>query len=142
MACRFLILLFVRRYCFLKEFRGLRFLSQPAVCWKASKFRGTTFRGGPVSALFGDNGVQARNDGILSYSKDTINSQDNVLTEGGASSGTVTSGSFFECQLEQDLDCPTKGFSPVSEAIEDIRQGKVGLFLVHWCMCYLFVLHC
>lgn len=120
----------------------MRFLPQRAICWKASKFRGTAFRGGPVSALFGDNGVQARNDGILSYSKDTINGQDNVSTEGGASSGTVTTGAFFEYHLEQDLDCPTKGFSPVSEAIEDIRQGKVGLFLVHWCMLYLFILHC
>lgn len=119
----------------------MRFLSQPAVCWKASKFRGTTFRGGPVSALFGDNGVQSRNDGILSYSNDTINRQD-VSTEGGASSDTVTTDAFFEYQFEQDLDCPTKGFSPVSEAIEDIRQGKVGLFLVHWCMLYLFILHC
>lgn len=141
MASIFLILLFLRRYCFSKEFRGLRFLSQPAVSWKASKFRGTPFRGGPVSALFGDNGVQARNDGILSYSKDTINGQDNV-SKGGAINGTVTTGGFFEYQDEQDLDCPTKGFSPVAEAIEDIHQGKVGWFLVHWCMLYLFILQC
>lgn len=30
---------------------------------------------------------------------------------------------------ELDLDCPTEGFSSISEAIEDIRQGKVCLLV-------------
>ncbi|KAL0908603.1 hypothetical protein M5K25_023105 [Dendrobium thyrsiflorum] len=115
---------FIRGHCCLKDVRGLRFFSQPAVCLKASKFTPTTIRSGPVPALFGD-GVKARNDGILSYSMDTINGQDNVSTKNGASNGTPITDGFFECQDEQDLDCPTKGFSPVSEAINDIRQGKL-----------------
>lgn len=115
---------FIRGHCCLKEFRGLRFLSQSAVSWKASKFTPTTIRSGLVPALFGD-GVKARNDGSLYYSMDTNNGQDNLSTKKGAGDGTAITAGFFECQDEQDLDCPTKGFSPVSEAINDIRQGKL-----------------
>ncbi|XP_020589321.1 probable bifunctional riboflavin biosynthesis protein RIBA 1, chloroplastic [Phalaenopsis equestris] len=116
---------FTRRYYCLKEFKGLRFSSQPAVCWKASNYTPTTIRSGPVSALFGDNRVKNRKDGIPSYSKHAINDQDIVSTKEVASNGTAITDGFFDHQVEQDLDCPTKGFSSVSEAIEDIRQGKL-----------------
>lgn len=42
---------------------------------------------------------------------------------------------------ELDLDCPTEGFSPISEAIEDIRQGKVCLYdhIVDQIYCFLSI---
>lgn len=32
---------------------------------------------------------------------------------------------FSGTDKENDLDCPTEGFSSISDAIDDIRQGKV-----------------
>ncbi|KAK8942192.1 hypothetical protein KSP40_PGU017820 [Platanthera guangdongensis] len=107
------------------EFRGLKFSSQPSRISKTSLFTLTATRNGPVFALLRDNNVKARNDDILFYSTDAINGQDNMLTENGASSGTAIADEFFDYEVERDLDFPTKGFSSVSDAVEDIRQGKL-----------------
>ncbi|KAK8930986.1 hypothetical protein KSP39_PZI016666 [Platanthera zijinensis] len=116
---------FTRLHPCLKEFRGLKFSSQPSCISKTSLFTLTATKNGPVFALLRDNNVKARNDDILFYSKDAINGQDNMLTENGASSGTAIADGFFDYEVERDLDFPTKGFSSVSDAVEDIRQGKL-----------------
>lgn len=41
-----------------------------------------------------------------------------------AADGTSGADGFFDSDDEHDLDCPTRGFSSIPEAIEDIRQGK------------------
>nr|POF22894.1 bifunctional riboflavin biosynthesis protein riba 1, chloroplastic [Quercus suber] len=43
----------------------------------------------------------------------------------GEADTAPTSGAFPIENDEFDLDCPTKGFSSIPEAIEDIRQGKM-----------------
>lgn len=53
---------------------------------------------------------------------------------------TPVASSFFSENDEYDLDCPTEGFSSVAEAIEDIRQGKVGINFYTWWLCYVFLL--
>lgn len=53
-------------------------------------------------------------------------SDSSVLAE-GISDIAATPESFSINNDEPDLDSPTEGFSSISEAIEDIRQGKVCL---------------
>lgn len=47
------------------------------------------------------------------------------------------SDGFFPDDDERDLDLPTAGFSSIQEAIEDIRQGKVGSH--NWLTLFLFL---
>lgn len=50
---------------------------------------------------------------------------------------TPKTSDFFPNDDEFDLDRPTKGFASISEAIEDIRQGKVsGLIVIskYYCL--------
>lgn len=43
---------------------------------------------------------------------------------------TPTTRDFFPNEDVYDLDVPTEGFSSIPEAIEDVRQGKVGASLL------------
>lgn len=68
----------------------------------------------------------------------TVSEQDNATTNSMLQADPVAFGTvvadkapvqqdFFIDNDELDLDCPTEGFSSISDAIEDIRQGKVWL---------------
>ena len=89
-----------------------------------------------VGALVSGNG------GLLSYSNSNgIVEEDAFFNEQadqpeGTSFGTLaveitsSTSAFFYNNDEFDLDFPTEGFSSVAEAIEDVRQGKVGFLLI------------
>lgn len=59
-------------------------------------------------------GQSNSNNGFGTFSADNISPADDVFVDNG----------------EYDLDCPTEGFNSIAEAIEDIRQGKVGILPV------------
>lgn len=59
-----------------------------------------------------------------------IEVQPDAISLGALTADTApTTFGFSSDDDEFDLDCPTEGFSSIPEAIEDIRQGKVGCFM-------------
>lgn len=57
-----------------------------------------------------------------------IEIQPDTIAFGTLSAETTPTTSGFPIDNDEfDLDRPTKGFSSIPEAIEDIRQGKVGI---------------
>ncbi|XP_064973123.1 probable bifunctional riboflavin biosynthesis protein RIBA 1, chloroplastic [Musa acuminata AAA Group] len=111
-----------------KEFRGF-YYSEFAVNQRTSN----GFRKAACFAL--NAAVQRSSEGNMLPRQSTIIEQGcltaNAMLRGDASAhGTIASDmtpavdEFSIGNGELDLDCPTEGFSPISEAIEDIRQGK------------------
>lgn len=76
----------------------------------------------------GDVRPQSRRESSLfsSLSTGTEAQPDAVTFETLEADVVPTTSGFFSDNDESDLDCPTEGFSSIPEAIEDIRQGKVG----------------
>ncbi|URE17347.1 riboflavin biosynthesis protein [Musa troglodytarum] len=79
--------------------------------------------------------VQRSSEGNMLLGQSTIIEQgcltaNAMLQEDAVAHGTIASDmapavdEFSIGNGELDLDCPTEGFSPISEAIEDIRRGK------------------
>lgn len=76
-----------------------------------------------------------------------IEIQPDAVAFGTLSADTVPTTSGFPVDNNEfDLDCPTKGFASIPEAIEDIRQGKVAYFMcffsclmVAWHSVHLFL---
>lgn len=59
-----------------------------------------------------------------------IEMQPDAVSFGALSADTAPTSTGFPADNDEfDLDRPTAGFASVPEAIEDIRQGKVGYFL-------------
>ncbi|PKA65870.1 Riboflavin biosynthesis protein ribBA, chloroplastic [Apostasia shenzhenica] len=106
-----------RQHNYFQELGNSRFLPQLSVSWKASTFAPTIIR---RASVIGYDGVKASEDDILSYTKDKINSQ-----EKGACREASTADDFGKYDDERDLDSPTEGFSSISEAIDEIHQGKL-----------------
>ena len=58
-----------------------------------------------------------------------IEIQPDAVAFGALSADTALTSSGFPADTDEfDLDRPTEGFASIPEAIEDIRQGKVGVF--------------
>lgn len=76
----------------------------------------------------GDIRFQSRGEKTLfsSLSTGTETQPDAVTFATLEADGVPTTSGFLSDDDECDLDRPTEGFSSVPEAIEDIRQGKVG----------------
>lgn len=53
-----------------------------------------------------------------------VSGEGDLLTDAIAL-GTLSADDFFDANDESDLDCPTEGFASISEALEDIRNGKL-----------------
>lgn len=66
----------------------------------------------------------------------TKSQPDAVAFETLATEITPNTTGFFTTDDEFDLDRPTVGFSSIPEAVEDIRQGKVGPLLASLFMGY------
>ncbi|EMS66109.1 Riboflavin biosynthesis protein ribBA, chloroplastic [Triticum urartu] len=103
------------------------------------------------------------NDDTLSLKSTSVRAQDHPTTNSVIVAAEIISTDLScvvdtlsneEDDAELDLDSPTEGFSSISEAIEDIRQGKVstpcnslfdGLFVIvdlsnKFCYCYMLVI--
>lgn len=72
---------------------------------------------------------KSRKNALHSSSSSGIKVQSDAVSLGTLSAETTPSGTNFPTDSDEyDLDHPTAGFSSIPEAIEDIRQGKVGSF--------------
>ncbi|XP_072972618.1 probable bifunctional riboflavin biosynthesis protein RIBA 1, chloroplastic [Typha angustifolia] len=131
-------LYFSRGYGFVKDFQRL-----PQVSFSVSRNIANTkpvdlrMVGSVASGRDGGSGTVKRStyaNALLSQNN-SVSDQDypsaNTLLQADAiTHGTISSDmslladEFFVDNDELDLDYPTKGFSSISEAIEDIRQGK------------------
>lgn len=81
---------------------------------------------GDLLAYSNGNGVVKESDLLGNQSVGIEMQQDAVaLATLAADTAPVTTGFSIDDE-ECDLDRPTVGFSSIPEAIEDIRQGKVG----------------
>lgn len=58
-----------------------------------------------------------------------IEIQPDAIAFGTLTADSIATSTGFPVDNEFDLDSPTEGFSSIPEAIEDIRQGKVGQFV-------------
>lgn len=62
-----------------------------------------------------------------------IEVQPDVIALGALAADTAPTTIGFPIDSDEfDLDSPTEGFSSIPEAIEDIRQGKVGCLSLKW----------
>ncbi|XP_072992643.1 probable bifunctional riboflavin biosynthesis protein RIBA 1, chloroplastic [Typha latifolia] len=82
---------------------------------------------GTVQRSTNANALLSQNNSVsdLEYPSANTLLQADAITHGTISSDmSLLADEFFVDNDELDLDYPTKGFSSISEAIEDIRQGK------------------
>lgn len=66
---------------------------------------------------------------VISREDDLLSSYTNGSLVDEDSSSPAPANGFVAEDDDYELDLPTPGFSSIPEAIEDIRQGKVGSFL-------------
>ncbi|RRT81044.1 hypothetical protein B296_00002385 [Ensete ventricosum] len=126
----FLVFTINRVHCFS---RGGSSFKQGAVNQRTSNLTSNGFRKAACFAL--KAAVQRSSEGNMLPGQSTIIEQGcltaNAMHQADAvAHGTIAADmapavdEFSIGNGELDLDCPTEGFSPISEAIEDIRQGK------------------
>lgn len=129
---------FSRGFSSFKELKGL--------CYKAfvvnqriSNFTSTGFGKAVCFSLKADDrftAVPRSSESDILLGESAVVEQDNatvnsMVQEDAVALGTMTADmasvpdDFSIDNDENDLDCPTEGFSCISEAIKDIRQGKV-----------------
>lgn len=65
-------------------------------------------------------------DGQKNISISNIIQAADVAVDTNVTDVTFATDEFSSYDDGRDLDCPTQGFASIPEAIEDIRQGKVG----------------
>ncbi|XP_010942615.1 probable bifunctional riboflavin biosynthesis protein RIBA 1, chloroplastic isoform X1 [Elaeis guineensis] len=121
-----------------EKFRRLQY-NLFATCKKTSNFTSISLRKASCFGVNGDAGfgtLPLSSDGdILMGQNTSIGGQDHpsantMLQAHAVKHGTISADmspamdDFSADDNEPDLDCPTEGFSSISEAIEDIRQGK------------------
>ena len=74
------------------------------------------------------NGVEKNG---VSESSGIVIQPDSIALGSLSAETTPTMSGFSTGADEYDLDQPTTGFSSIPEAIEDIRQGKVCIFITY-----------
>ncbi|WOK92190.1 putative bifunctional riboflavin biosynthesis protein RIBA 1, chloroplastic [Canna indica] len=128
---------FSRGYYSFKDFEGLN-CHAFAVNQKTSNLTSNGFRKTICFSLKTDGGFTAvprYNEGDNQPGESTFSDQGNATNNSmlqadavalgtGVADMALMSDDISTNDDEHDLDCPTKGFSSISEAIEDIRQGK------------------
>lgn len=92
--------------------------------------RATVISGeGDLLSYANENNVEENNT-LIGDQSGGIEMQPDRVAFGTLAADTALTSSAFPIENDEfDLDCPTKGFSSIPEAIEDIRQGKVAYFL-------------
>ncbi|XP_058096935.1 probable bifunctional riboflavin biosynthesis protein RIBA 1, chloroplastic [Magnolia sinica] len=111
-----------------KEFRGLRFMNPLAAYRNTSNFASISLRKTSSLSLRSNGGARAAQSSFTNEEADLSTSSgmqaDAVAFGTIAADITPATDDFFTDNDEFDLDSPTEGFASISEAIEDIRQGK------------------
>lgn len=137
-------------FCFLTvnrvHFFSRGFISFKGLCYKAfvvnqriSNFTSTGFGKAVCVSLNADDrfiAVPRSSESDILLGESAVVEQDNATVNSMVQADAVALGTmtadmasvpddFSIDNDENDLDCPTEGFSCISEAIKDIRQGKV-----------------
>ncbi|KAL2476878.1 Bifunctional riboflavin biosynthesis protein RIBA 1 [Forsythia ovata] len=101
--------------------------------WPSAKVGFTTKANGRVKLLFGEGGLLPNSSGktfacnaLISDVAGGIEVQPDSVDFGILAADMVSTTSGFAVEDDEfDLDQPSEGFSSITEAIEDIRQGKM-----------------
>lgn len=131
---------FYRGHKYSKEFGGFRFLNPLATNKNGLTLGSIGLRKTSCFSVKGDGGVIAAQKSdievvIAQKSEEGAIRDDLIAGESFSINGLsspnneIQADEFFVDNGEFDLDCPTKGFDSIAEALEDIRQGKVSFFL-------------
>ncbi|KAJ6811918.1 putative bifunctional riboflavin biosynthesis protein RIBA 1, chloroplastic [Iris pallida] len=131
---------FPQGYSHSGKFRGLQFLNPSSLRRKASNLIPISIGRATCFALQVDGGFKTLprtgDEDIVSYPTDTIIGEKSVSISSMLQADNVVVGTdvadlapeideFSAYDDNPDLDAPTEGFSSITEAIEDIRQGKL-----------------
>lgn len=97
--------------------------------------------GDVLSHTSGVNGVGKHS--LISGLSTGVEIQPDAVSFGKLVADIIHTPSGFPAEIDEfDLDHPTKAFSSIPEAIEDIRQGKVGFLKCSFCNTLLSVAYC